>query len=124
MEVGLPYIRIGQSAATLSDGEARRVKLPRELLRRDTGNTLYILDESTTVLHFDNIDQLLQVPHSLGDRGNAVIVIVIEHKLDLVKTADWASTSGRRAAMAAGTPGQVSGVKASQTAGFMRALLG
>ena len=87
MEVGLSYIRIGQNATTLSGGEAQRVKLSRELSKRDTGKTLYILDEPTTGLHFHDIEQLLKVLHSLRDRGNTVVII--EHNLDVIKTADW-----------------------------------
>ena len=127
MEVGLSYIHLGQSATTLSGGEAQRVKLSRELSRRDTGNTLYILDEPTTGLHFHDVDQLLQVLHRLRDRGNTVIVI--EHNLDVVKTADWVIDLGPEGGdgggrlLAAGTPEQVSRVKASHTAGFLRALL-
>jgi excinuclease ABC subunit A len=87
IEVGLSYIRIGQNATTLSGGEAQRVKLSRELSKRDTGKTLYILDEPTTGLHFYDIEQLLKVLHSLRDRGNTVVII--EHNLDVIKTADW-----------------------------------
>ncbi len=87
MDVGLSYIRLGQSATTLSGGEAQRVKLSRELSKRDTGSTLYILDEPTTGLHFHDVEQLLQVLHKLRDRGNTVVVI--EHNLDVIKTADW-----------------------------------
>jgi len=87
MDVGLSYIKLGQSATTLSGGEAQRVKLAKELSRRDTGNTLYILDEPTTGLHFYDIEQLLQVLHRLRDHGNTVVVI--EHNLDVIKTADW-----------------------------------
>lgn len=87
MDVGLSYIRLGQSATTLSGGEAQRIKLSRELSKRDTGNTLYILDEPTTGLHFHDIKQLLKVLHELRDRGNTIVVI--EHNLDVIKTADW-----------------------------------
>ena len=87
VEVGLSYIRLGQNATTLSGGEAQRIKLSRELSRRDTGSTLYILDEPTTGLHFHDIKQLLEVLHQLRERGNTVIVI--EHNLDVIKTADW-----------------------------------
>ena len=87
MSVGLGYLKLGQSAITLSGGEAQRIKLSRELSKRDTGNTLYILDEPTTGLHFHDIRQLLEVLHQLRDQGNTVVVI--EHNLDVVKTADW-----------------------------------
>jgi excinuclease ABC subunit A len=87
MDVGLSYIRLGQAATTISGGEAQRVKLSRELSKRDTGNTLYILDEPTTGLHFQDIAQLLNVLHRLRDHGNTVVII--EHNLDVVKTADW-----------------------------------
>src|SRR5690606_15877385 len=87
MDVGLSYIRLGQSAPTLSGGEAQRVKLARELAKRDTGQTLYILDEPTTGLHFHDIDKLLNILHTLRDKGNTIVVI--EHNLDVIKTADW-----------------------------------
>src|SRR5437764_9321197 len=87
LNVGLSYIKLGQSATTLSGGEAQRVKLSRELSKRDTGRTLYILDEPTTGLHFHDIEQLLGVLHRLADDGNTVVVI--EHNLDVIKTADW-----------------------------------
>ncbi len=86
-DVGLSYIKLGQSATTLSGGEAQRVKLARELSRRDTGHTLYILDEPTTGLHFHDVEQLLRVLHRLRDHGNTVVVI--EHNMDVIKTADW-----------------------------------
>src|SRR3990167_1933988 len=87
MDVGLSYLSLGQSATTLSGGEAQRVKLAKELSKRDTGQTLYILDEPTTGLHFHDVDQLLKVLHRLRDRGNTIVVI--EHNLDVIKTADW-----------------------------------
>ncbi len=87
MDVGLSYIRLGQSSTTLSGGEAQRVKLATELSKRDTGKTLYILDEPTTGLHFADIKQLLEVLHRLRDQGNTIVVI--EHNLDVIKTADW-----------------------------------
>jgi excinuclease ABC subunit A len=86
-EVGLGYIKVGQSATTLSGGEAQRVKLSKELSRRATGKTLYILDEPTTGLHFEDVRKLLEVLHRLADQGNTVVVI--EHNLDVIKTADW-----------------------------------
>lgn len=87
IDVGLSYIRLGQSATTLSGGEAQRVKLSRELSKRGTGQTLYILDEPTTGLHFADIQQLLHVLHQLRDQGNTIVII--EHNLDVIKTADW-----------------------------------
>lgn len=94
MDVGLTYIRLGQSATTLSGGEAQRVKLARELSKRGTGQTLYILDEPTTGLHFADIQQLLDVLHKLRDQGNTIVVI--EHNLDVIKTADWIVDGTRR----------------------------
>ncbi|MEL0202859.1 MAG: excinuclease ABC subunit UvrA, partial [Halieaceae bacterium] len=111
MDVGLSYIRLGQAATTLSGGEAQRVKLSRELSKRDTGNTLYILDEPTTGLHFEDIRQLLDVLHRLRDGGNTVVII--EHNLDVIKTADWIvdlgpeGGSGGGQIVATGTPEQV-----------------
>lgn len=87
MDVGLSYIKLGQNATTLSGGEAQRIKLSRELSKRDTGKTLYILDEPTTGLHFHDIKQLLHVLHRLRDHGNTIVVI--EHNMDVIKTADW-----------------------------------
>ena len=92
LDVGLGYIRLGQSATTLSGGEAQRVKLALELSKRDTGRTLYILDEPTTGLHFADIDLLLRVLHPLRDAGNTIVVI--EHNLDVIKTADWVDRHG------------------------------
>ena len=111
MDVGLSYIRLGQAATTLSGGEAQRVKLSRELSKRDTGNTLYILDEPTTGLHFEDIRQLLDVLHRLRDGGNTVVII--EHNLDVIKTADWLidlgpeGGSGGGQIIATGTPESV-----------------
>jgi excinuclease ABC subunit A len=127
MDVGLSYIRLGQSATTLSGGEAQRVKLSRELSKRDTGQTLYILDEPTTGLHFHDIRQLLQVLHRLRDHGNTVVVI--EHNLDVIKTADWLvdlgpeGGSGGGQIIAEGTPEQVAATKASHTGHFLQPLL-
>lgn len=127
MDVGLSYIRLGQSATTLSGGEAQRVKLAKELSKRDTGQTLYILDEPTTGLHFHDIKQLLQVLHRLRDHGNTVVVI--EHNLDVVKTADWIidlgpeGGSGGGQIIAQGTPEQVCENKESHTAHFLKPLL-
>ena len=128
MDVGLTYITLGQNATTLSGGEAQRVKLARELSKRDTGNTLYILDEPTTGLHFHDIAQLLQVLHSLRDHGNTVVVI--EHNLDVIKTADWVVDLGPEGGdgggeiVAIGTPEQVAGTKGSYTGEFLKRTLG
>lgn len=97
MDVGLGYIRLGQSATTLSGGEAQRVKLALELSKRDTGRTLYILDEPTTGLHFADIALLLEVIYRLKGKGNSIVII--EHNLDVIKTADWIVDLGRKAAM-------------------------
>ena len=127
MDVGLSYIRLGQSATTLSGGEAQRVKLSKELSKRDTGNTLYILDEPTTGLHFYDIQQLLNVLHRLRDHGNTVVVI--EHNLDVIKTADWIVDLGPEGGIkggqiiASGTPEQVSQMQHSHTGHFLRPLL-
>ena len=127
MDVGLSYIRLGQAATTLSGGEAQRVKLARELSKRDTGKTLYILDEPTTGLHFDDIRQLLDVLHRLRDHGNTIVVI--EHNLDVIKTADWIvdlgpeGGSGGGQIIASGTPEQVAANPASHTGRFLQALL-
>ncbi len=127
MDVGLSYIRLGQSATTLSGGEAQRVKLARELSKRDTGKTLYILDEPTTGLHFADIQQLLDVLHRLRDHGNTVVVI--EHNLDVIKTADWIvdlgpeGGSGGGQIIAAGTPEQIAAEAASHTGRFLGPLL-
>ena len=127
MEVGLAYIRLGQAATTLSGGEAQRVKLSRELSKRDTGRTLYILDEPTTGLHFHDVQQLLTVLHRLRDHGNTVVVI--EHNLDVIKTADWLIDLGPEGGdeggqiVACGTPEQVAAVTASHTGRFLKPLL-
>jgi len=126
--VGLGYITLGQSATTLSGGEAQRIKLSRELARRATGATLYILDEPTTGLHFDDTKKLLAVLHTLADRGNTVVVI--EHHLDVVKTADHVIDLGPEGGdaggkiVAAGTPEQVARIAASYTGHYLRPLLG
>jgi len=127
MDVGLTYIRLGQNATTLSGGEAQRVKLAKELSKRDTGNTLYILDEPTTGLHFHDIEQLLGVLHRLRDHGNTVVVI--EHNLDVIKTADWIIDLGPEGGdgggriVASGTPETVASTKGSFTGEFLRPLV-
>ncbi|MBT6780946.1 excinuclease ABC subunit UvrA [Porticoccaceae bacterium nBUS_17] len=127
VDVGLSYIKLGQSATTLSGGEAQRVKLSKELSKRDTGKTLYILDEPTTGLHFHDIEQLLAVLHRFRDHGNTVVVI--EHNLDVIKTADWVidlgpeGGSGGGQIIAEGTPEEVSQVKGSHTGQFLKSTL-
>ena len=127
LDVGLGYIRLGQSATTLSGGEAQRVKLALELSKRDTGRTLYILDEPTTGLHFADIDLLLRVLHQLRDAGNTIVVI--EHNLDVIKTADWIidmgpeGGSGGGMVVATGTPEEVSANAASFTGRYLAPLL-
>ena len=127
MDVGLSYIRLGQAATTLSGGEAQRVKLSRELSKRDTGKTLYILDEPTTGLHFEDIRQLLEVLHRLRDHGNTVVII--EHNLDVIKTADWLvdlgpeGGSGGGQIIATGTPEEVAEAPGSYTGMFLKPLL-
>ena len=127
MDVGLSYIKLGQAATTLSGGEAQRVKLSKELSKRDTGKTLYILDEPTTGLHFHDIQQLLSVLHRLRDHGNTVVVI--EHNLDVIKTADWIIDLGPEGGagggqiVAAGTPESIAKIKASHTGRFLKKLL-
>jgi excinuclease ABC subunit A len=126
-EVGLGYIKVGQQATTLSGGEAQRVKLSKELSRRATGRTLYILDEPTTGLHFEDVRKLLDVLHSLVDQGNTVVVI--EHNLDVIKTADWIIDIGPEGGdgggriVATGTPEQVAEVEASHTGRYLRDML-
>ena len=127
-DVGLSYVRLGQNATTLSGGEAQRVKLAKELSKRDTGRTLYILDEPTTGLHFHDIEHLLEVLHRLRDRGNTIVVI--EHNLDVIKTADWIIDLGPEGGdgggevIAAGTPEHVAGCSRSFTGEYLKPLLG
>jgi excinuclease ABC subunit A len=127
IDVGLSYICLGQSATTLSGGEAQRVKLAKELSKRDTGKTLYILDEPTTGLHFYDIQQLLNVLHRLRDHGNTVVVI--EHNLDVIKTADWVvdlgpeGGSGGGQIIATGTPEDIAQLANSHTGRFLAPML-
>jgi excinuclease ABC subunit A len=127
LDVGLGYITLGQSATTLSGGEAQRIKLSLELSKRDTGRTLYILDEPTTGLHFHDIDLLLRVLHRLRDHGNTVVVI--EHNLDVIKTADWIIDLGPEGGdgggqvIAEGTPEDVAKNKASYTGQYLKNVL-
>lgn len=127
IDVGLSYVSLGQSATTLSGGEAQRIKLARELSRRDTGQTLYILDEPTTGLHFYDIEQLLRVLHRLRDAGNTIVII--EHNLDVVKTADWIIDLGPEGGnkggqvIATGTPEEIVRVKRSYTGQFLKKLV-
>ncbi|WP_282602967.1 excinuclease ABC subunit UvrA [Paracoccus sp. PARArs4] len=127
MQVGLGYIKVGQQATTLSGGEAQRVKLSKELARRSTGKTLYILDEPTTGLHFEDVRKLLEVLHELVDQGNTVVVI--EHNLDVIKTADWLLDIGPEGGdgggtmVAIGTPEDVSEVEASHTGRYLKPML-
>ena len=126
-QVGLGYIKVGQQATTLSGGEAQRVKLSKELSRRATGRTLYILDEPTTGLHFEDVRKLLEVLHELVDQGNTVVVI--EHNLDVVKTADWVIDIGPEGGdgggqiVACGTPEDVAKVAASHTGRYLAPML-
>ena len=126
-EVGLGYVKVGQQATTLSGGEAQRVKLAKELARRSTGQTLYILDEPTTGLHFEDVRKLLEVLHRLVDQGNSVVVI--EHNLDVIKTADWLLDLGPEGGVrgglliAEGTPEQVAKNPASFTGEYLKPLL-
>jgi excinuclease ABC subunit A len=126
-EVGLGYIKVGQQATTLSGGEAQRVKLAKELSRRATGQTLYILDEPTTGLHFEDVRKLLEVLHALVDQGNTVVVI--EHNLEVIKTADWIIDLGPEGGdkggeiVAEGTPEEVAGVKRSYTGAYLKPLM-
>src|SRR5690606_26436506 len=127
VEVGLSYIRLGQSATTLSGGEAQRVKLAKELARRSTGKTLYILDEPTTGLHFEDINVLLKALHRLVDEGNTMVII--EHNLDVIKTADWIVDMGPEGGdgggtvVAVGTPEDVAKTKGSHTGHYLAPLL-
>jgi excinuclease ABC subunit A len=126
-DVGLGYVKLGQSATTLSGGEAQRVKLSTELSRRDTGKTVYILDEPTVGLHFADVERLLEVLHRLVDAGNTVLVI--EHNLDVIKTADWIIDLGPEGGefggevVAEGLPEDVAKVPASYTGQFLRGIL-
>ncbi|MCX7659737.1 MAG: excinuclease ABC subunit UvrA, partial [Caldimonas manganoxidans] len=127
LDVGLGYVKLGQSATTLSGGEAQRVKLALELSKRDTGRTLYILDEPTTGLHFHDIGLLLRVLHQLRDHGNTIVVI--EHNLDVIKTADWIidmgpeGGAGGGTVVAQGTPEDIARHPASHTGRYLRPLL-
>jgi excinuclease ABC subunit A len=127
LDVGLGYIRLGQAATTLSGGEAQRVKLALELSKRDTGRTLYILDEPTTGLHFHDVGMLLKVLHQLRDAGNTIVVI--EHNLDVIKTADWVIDMGPEGGaggglvVVAGTPEEVAAHEGSHTGRFLKAIL-
>jgi len=127
-EVGLGYVKVGQQATTLSGGEAQRVKLAKELSRRATGNTLYILDEPTTGLHFEDVRKLLEVLHTLVEQGNTVVVI--EHNLEVIKTADWIIDLGPEGGtkggeiVAQGTPEKVAETARSYTGGYLKPLLG
>ena len=125
--MGLGYVRLGQSAPTLSGGEAQRVKLATELQRRSTGRTIYVLDEPTTGLHFEDVSKLLGVLSRLVDSGNTVVVI--EHNLDVIKCSDWVIDMGPEGGfrggtvVAEGTPEEVAKVKASYTGGFLAEIL-
>jgi excinuclease ABC subunit A len=127
LDVGLGYLRLGQNATTLSGGEAQRVKLARELAKRATGRTLYVLDEPTTGLHFHDVAQLLGVLQRLRDEGNTVVVI--EHNLDVIKTADWLIDLGPEGGsaggeiVAVGTPEEVARVTTSHTGRYLAPLL-
>jgi excinuclease ABC subunit A len=128
VRVGLGYIKVGQQATTLSGGEAQRVKLSKELSKRSTGRTLYILDEPTTGLHFEDVRKLLEVLHELVEQGNTVVVI--EHNLDVVKTADWIIDIGPEGGdgggriVATGTPEEVAEIAESHTGRYLKPMLG
>src|SRR5690606_18492045 len=128
MAVGLSYVRLGQNATTLSGGEAQRVKLAKELSKRSTGATLYVLDEPTTGLHFQDVAQLLEVLYQLRDQGNTIVVI--EHNLDVIKTADWIidlgpeGGSGGGEVIAAGPPEAIAAEERSHTGRWLRTVLG
>jgi excinuclease ABC subunit A len=127
MRVGLGYIKVGQQATTLSGGEAQRVKLSKELAKRSTGRTLYILDEPTTGLHFEDVRKLLEVLHELVEQGNTVVVI--EHNLDVIKTADWIIDIGPEGGdgggmvVATGTPEEVAANPDSHTGHYLKPIL-
>jgi excinuclease ABC subunit A len=127
VDVGLGYVRLGQSATTLSGGEAQRVKLATELQRRSNGRTIYVLDEPTTGLHFEDVQRLLDVLNSLVDKGNTVLVI--EHNLDVIKSSDWVidlgpeGGSGGGTVLATGTPEQIAAVPESHTGQFLAEIL-
>lgn len=127
VRVGLGYIKVGQQATTLSGGEAQRVKLSKELAKRSTGRTLYILDEPTTGLHFEDVKKLLEVLHELVDGGNTVVVI--EHNLDVIKTADWIIDIGPEGGdgggeiVATGTPEKVADEPRSHTGHYLKPML-
>jgi excinuclease ABC subunit A len=128
VDVGLGYVRLGQSATTLSGGEAQRVKLATELQRRSNGRSIYVLDEPTTGLHFEDVRRLLEVLGGLVEKGNTVIVI--EHNLDVIKSADWVidlgpeGGSGGGEVLATGTPEQIARVERSHTGAFLAEVLG
>ena len=127
MEVGLSYITIGQNAVTLSGGEAQRVKLAKELSKKDTGRTIYIFDEPTTGLHLHDIDQLLKIIYKLRNKGNTIIII--EHNLDVIKTADWIIDMGPEGGnkggtiIAEGTPEMIASSKGSFTGQYLKDIL-
>ena len=127
IDVGLSYITVGQNATTLSGGEAQRVKLAKELSKKDTGRTLYIFDEPTTGLHFHDVSQLLKIIHKLRDKGNTIIII--EHNLDVIKTADWVIDMGPDGGLKGGkiigegSPEKIATLKKSYTGKYLKELL-